>query len=57
MAGVTNALQTLVSELQLARYKQQMKLEWVQLAQVFDRLAALAFTISAFGILGYNHAT
>lgn len=39
---MTEVLKTLINELQYARYKEQIKSEWLQLAMVIDRTGALA---------------
>lgn len=53
--AVAKALEHLVSELQLARYREQVKMEWVKLAMIVDKFCALAFVIAAFCVLSINH--
>lgn len=39
---MTEVLKTLINELQYARYKEQIKSEWAQLAIIIDRIGGLA---------------
>lgn len=50
-----NALQMLVSELQLARYRDKIRMEWTQLAQIIDMFFFIVFLVSALCYTRLNH--
>ena len=52
-----NAIQLLVSEMQLARYREQLNREWIQLAQVIDRIATLFFIVFNLIELAVSHSS
>ena len=51
----TQALEHLVTELQLARYREQVKVEWVKLAQQIDHIFAIIFGIASCAIISLIH--
>ena len=51
----TQALEHLVTELQLARYREQVKVEWVKLAQQIDHIFAIIFGITSCAIISLIH--
>jgi len=53
--GTMKILQQLVSELQLVRYREQVKVEWVNFAQLVDKIFVIGFFISGICLLKYNH--
>jgi len=55
LQGTMKILQQLVSELQLVRYREQVKVEWVNFAQLVDKIFVIGFFISGICLLKYNH--